>query len=117
RHLRRLSESPRLLDVGCGNGGFGAQMRAFGWRGLGVDIDSKALERARAAGVPVRQTTIEQLDPTEVGEFDAVTFDHVIEHIPEPVSLLRHAFRLLRPGGLVWIGTPNLEAASHRYFR
>jgi SAM-dependent methyltransferase len=51
-----------------------------------------------------------------VGTFDAVTLSHSIEHVHEPDELLAAAFELLRPGGQLFVETPNLDAVAHRHF-
>jgi SAM-dependent methyltransferase len=119
REIRHLPATPggRLLDVGCGSGAFLAQMAALGWRAEGVDPDPAAVAGAREAGVHVTQGTLTDLDrPEQAGAFDAVTLSHVIEHVHDPTDDLRRIHRLLRPGGLLWIATPNLEALGHRHF-
>jgi SAM-dependent methyltransferase len=120
REIRHLPALPggRLLDVGCGSGDFLAQMSALGWRTEGVDPDPAAVAGARAAGLDVTEGTLAELDDAEhAGAFDAITLSHVIEHLHEPAAELRRIRRLLRPGGLLWIATPNLEGLGHRRFR
>jgi SAM-dependent methyltransferase len=52
----------------------------------------------------------------EPAAFDAVTLNHVLEHLPDPLAALREVFRVLKPGGLLSIATPNLHSAGHRRF-
>jgi SAM-dependent methyltransferase len=119
REIRHLPATPggRLLDVGSGSGEFVAQMAALGWRAEGVEPDPAAVASAREAGLPVTQGTLSDLDPAEHADaFDAVTLSHVIEHLHDPAEDLRRIRPLLRPGGLLWIATPNLEALGLRRF-
>jgi SAM-dependent methyltransferase len=119
RELRHLPATAggRLLDVGSGSGAFLAQMEALGWRAEGIDPDPAAVAGARAAGLEVARGTLRDLDNEEhAAAFDAVTLSHVIEHLHDPVGDLRILSRLLRPGGLLWIATPNLEALGLRRF-
>jgi SAM-dependent methyltransferase len=119
REVRHLPATPggRLLDVGCGSGAFVAQMSALGWRAEGIDPDPTAVAGAREAGLRVEQGTLADVDAREhAGSFDAMTFSHVIEHLHEPAADLRRVYLLLRPGGLLWIATPNLEALGRRRF-
>jgi SAM-dependent methyltransferase len=117
RHLPHDSPRPRLLDVGCASGEFMLQMRALGWEVHGMDIDGAALEQARAAGLSVVEGTLESpAGVAAAGGFDALTLAHVIEHLPDPVAALRRARDLLRPGGLLWVATPNLRSLAHRMF-
>ena len=117
RHLRRDAPAPRLLDVGCASGEFLLQMRALGWDVQGMDIDDTALEQARRAGLRAYHGTLEQPSKAlAAGGFDAVTLNHVLEHLPDPVAALDSARRLLRPGGVLWVATPNLRSLAHRLF-
>jgi SAM-dependent methyltransferase len=119
REIRHLPATPggRLLDVGCGSGAFLAQMADLGWRTQGIDPDPAAVAGARQAGLNVTQGTLADLDPEEhAGAFDAITLSHVIEHLHDPAGDLRRINLLLRPGGLLWIATPNLEALGLRRF-
>jgi len=109
--------TPRLLDVGCGSGALLARMRARGWEAEGIDIDSGALRLARAARLPVRHATLSDLGTERpLRRFDVIVLDHVLEHLHDPVASLRAARQLLRPGGVLWLATPNLTALGHRSF-
>jgi 2-polyprenyl-3-methyl-5-hydroxy-6-metoxy-1,4-benzoquinol methylase len=116
RELRSLPLEGRLLDIGCGNGHFVAEATAAGWRAAGIDLDAQAVSAGRAAGLDVALETIEARTAREPGAYDAVTLSHVIEHVPDPLAFLRHAYALLRPGGSIWVATPNLESDGHRAF-
>jgi SAM-dependent methyltransferase len=119
REIRHLPARPggRLLDVGCGSGAFVRTMAELGWRAEGIDPDPAAVASARAAGLAVTAGTLEAIDDSEHGgAYDAITFSHVIEHLHDPAADLERARRLLRPGGMLWIATPNLESLGHRRF-
>jgi SAM-dependent methyltransferase len=119
REIRHLPATPggRLLDVGCGSGAFVARMAELGWRAEGIDPDPTAVAGAREAGLNVKQGMVADLAPAEHdGVFDAVTLSHVIEHLHDPAGDLRRIRDLLRPGGMLWIATPNLEALGRRRF-
>jgi glycosyltransferase involved in cell wall biosynthesis/2-polyprenyl-3-methyl-5-hydroxy-6-metoxy-1,4-benzoquinol methylase len=115
RHLPRPPGRPRLLDVGCGNGGFLRDMRDAGWEVAGIDPDPAAVATARATGADVREGLLGP-DTFAPGSFDAVTLSHVIEHLPDPAETLAICHGLLKPGGVLWIATPNLESVGHRRF-
>jgi 2-polyprenyl-3-methyl-5-hydroxy-6-metoxy-1,4-benzoquinol methylase len=115
RHLKSLSSPSRLLDVGCGNGDFLAQMKDCGWIVHGIDPDPVAVRRARDRGVPVDEGFLTN-DMFSHGDFDAVTLNHVVEHMHDPLEAFRNCWRILRPGGVLWIETPNLASAGYALF-
>lgn len=107
-----------LLDVGCGNGGFLARMQKLGWTGTGVDFDAKAIGHAKKRYGSSLTFMHTDLAGAGFGEntFDALTMSHVIEHVPDPVSLLAQARRVLKPGGRAVITTPNIKSHGHKKF-
>jgi SAM-dependent methyltransferase len=115
RHLRLPEGRPRLLDVGCGEGEFLAEMQSLGWSVEGLDPSADAVAVAQARGVPASQATLTEalLEP---GVFDAITFRLVFEHLRDPVAALTACRRAQKPRGVVWIATPSLDAEAHRAF-
>lgn len=110
------AQGARLLDVGCGNGDFLDRMRRQGWAGEGLDVDADAVKQARAKhGLNVHVGSLEDLR-FPGASFDAVTMNHVIEHVRDPVSLLRECLRVLKAGGRLAAVTPNLAGLGHRRF-
>lgn len=113
RHrLQRLEEilgdqGRRILDVGCGAGYFLESAMARSWDVLGVEPSNQAVEFARSLGVTVRQGFFDAELATEIGSFDAVYLQHVLEHVPQPRNVLELIRGLLRPGGGVCIVVPN----------
>lgn len=107
----------RLLDVGCGNGQFLAQMRDLGWEILGVEPDREAARIAKEQlGNHVITGTLEEASLPEKS-FDAITLYHVMEHVHDPVALLRECNRVLKPGGKLVVVTPNIGSFGHKVFR
>ncbi|MBY0484913.1 class I SAM-dependent methyltransferase [Nitrosomonas sp.] len=105
----------RLLEVGCGNGKRLARMRDLGWDVTGQEIDPMASEYVREEkGIPVHLGPLETMDTP--GEFDVVILSHVIEHVHDPVALLRMCHRLLKKNGLLVLLTPNVLSYGHRRF-
>jgi 2-polyprenyl-3-methyl-5-hydroxy-6-metoxy-1,4-benzoquinol methylase len=111
------SPAARLLDVGCGSGTYMKLMRDLGWQVRGVELDEGAVKTARKAKLDVRQGTMDDLDPELDGLFDVITVGHVIEHTHDPIAALTAARGVLKPGGTLWIGTPNLGSLGARLFR
>ena len=106
----------KLLDLGCGNGLFLSMMRELGWEVMGVEPDGQAVEIARERfGLSVHEGTLkEAYFPNDT--FDAITMNHVIEHIWGPISTLQECRRVLKPGGRLVVVTPNIESLGHRLF-
>jgi SAM-dependent methyltransferase len=105
----------RLLDVGSGSGDFLLRMRARGWNVLGVEPDPVAAAAARDKDLDVRDGMLADAEfPDDT--FDAIVLSHVIEHVHDPVALLRECGRVLRPGGVLVLMTPNLTSVGHRRF-
>jgi len=103
-----------LLDIGCGNGDYLRIAAQIGWQVTGLDPDPQAA--ALDSGLNVRKGGLPETGlPAEA--FDMITLNHVVEHLHDPVASLREVFRLLKPGGRVWIATPNLESYSHLRFQ
>jgi SAM-dependent methyltransferase len=104
-----------LLEVGCGSGEFLAGMRERGWKTLGVDVDPGAVEAARSRGLDVKRGGLSRLElPSDLA--DAVVLSHVIEHVHDPIGLLVECGRVLKPGGLLVVTTPNGGARGHCRF-
>jgi 2-polyprenyl-3-methyl-5-hydroxy-6-metoxy-1,4-benzoquinol methylase len=104
---RLLPAEGRMLDIGCGTGGLIRTFSALapGWRLAGHDLDSRHRESVlRIRGVE-RYYTGPVADIRD--RFDLITMQHVLEHIPDPVDLLRHVRELLNPGGLLFVQVPN----------
>ena len=116
RYLPKLDGRPKsVLDIGCGSGGWLSFARDAGWIAHGADPDRSAVRVAQSQGLDVRVGDINAW--TDVaGRMDAVTMSHVIEHVHDPFAVLTKAFKLLRPGGQLYVETPNIDAGSHAAF-
>ena len=116
RHLPRpLTGNNRLLDFGCGNGKYLDQARQMGWTVTGVDLDPQAVAAAKSRGLEASTQSLADL--VRAGrQFDYITACHVIEHLFDPADMLAECFKLLRPGGRLWIDTPNIEALGHHRY-
>jgi 2-polyprenyl-3-methyl-5-hydroxy-6-metoxy-1,4-benzoquinol methylase len=106
----------RVLDVGCGSGLWLMLMRQLGWRVEGVDFDDQSVSLARQQGLTIHHGSVEQ-QKFATNSFDAVTLNHVIEHVPDPVRTLTECARILRPGGQLVLSTPSGSALGHRIFK
>jgi SAM-dependent methyltransferase len=109
------SRPGRLLDVGCGRGDLAEWFGARGWQVAGVEPAEQAARQAAGRGIDVHIGTLDDARFAP-GSFDAVTFNHALEHVPDPLVTLRQTAELLRPGGLVAISVPNFGAWQRRTF-
>jgi 2-polyprenyl-3-methyl-5-hydroxy-6-metoxy-1,4-benzoquinol methylase len=110
-----MRPSGKLLDIGCGNGRFLAVMSALGWQVHGIEPDERSAEIARQeSGAQIGPA----LDATQYpgAYFDVITMNHALEHVADPVQVLRRCFGLCRPGGLIGVVVPNWRALGHRLF-
>jgi 2-polyprenyl-3-methyl-5-hydroxy-6-metoxy-1,4-benzoquinol methylase len=107
----------KLLDVGCGNGQFLDRMRELGWGVIGVEPDKQAAKVARERlGLSIHEGLLEKIAfPDET--FDAVTMNHVVEHLPDPINTLRECHRILKKGGRLVVTVPNIESLGHHLCR
>lgn len=106
----------RLLEIGFGTGEALSELRHMGWEVQGVDFDAQAVEIARLRyGLDVRLGSLENQRYSS-NHFDVVTMSHVIEHMHDPVALLKECHRILKPDGVIIVITPNVNSLSHRLF-
>jgi len=98
----------RLLDVGIGTGAFLTLARARGWRVAGTEISAYAVKTGLGHDLDVVEGEIWDA-AFPAGAFDVVTCWHVLEHVRDPRRVLEEALRVLRPGGWLFVATPNVE--------
>lgn len=111
--IELLTGPGALLDVGCSLGYFLEAAASRGWSAAGVDISRHATREARCLGFDVRTGTLEQAGYPEA-MFDCVSMWDVLEHVAAPVAHMLEVRRILKPGGIAAIGTPNI---AHIRFR
>jgi 2-polyprenyl-6-hydroxyphenyl methylase/3-demethylubiquinone-9 3-methyltransferase len=103
----------KILDAGCGGGILSEAMAVQGGRVTGIDMGEGPIEAARAhrklSGLSIEylQTTPEELARSHVGRFDIVTCMELLEHVPDPQSVVGACGRLSKPGGDVFFSTIN----------
>jgi len=102
---------PRLLDVGAGLGVFPHAVKAMGWECVAIDPDARAVEHMNErVGVRAIQGDFMTVGLDE--RFDIVTFNKVLEHVPDPITMLKRAVRFLADGGFVYLELPDGEMAA-----
>ena len=109
----------RVLDVGCGGGILADAMARKNANVLGIDLASKALKvaqlhalEAQTQGVEYREISAEALAAELPGSFDVVTCMEMLEHVPDPASVVRACSTLVKPGGHVFFSTINRNAKA-----
>jgi SAM-dependent methyltransferase len=106
----------RLLDFGCGSGTYLASMRRLGWQVTGVDISVAAVQRARTElGLHALAGTLPHVGLRH-DAFDLITMWQSLEHVHQPLQVLREARRLLVPGGRLVVSVPNIDSLPFRWF-
>jgi 2-polyprenyl-6-hydroxyphenyl methylase/3-demethylubiquinone-9 3-methyltransferase len=109
----------RVLDVGCGGGILADSMARKGANVLGIDLATKALRvaqlhalEAQTEGVQYREISAEALAAEQPGSFDVVTCMEMLEHVPDPSSVVKACAALVKPGGYVFFSTINRSAKA-----
>ena len=106
----------RLLDFGCGSGSFLRRMHEEGWDVVGIDSSPTVVARIRVEmGLRALAGSLPhpELSPAS---FDVITMWQVLEHVHQPLEVLREARRLLETGGRLVISVPNIESKPFRWF-
>lgn len=118
RLLERLLPAGKILDVGCGDGRFLLALDPARYERTGVDHAAPVLDSVRSRISDLRLIAGDlHTAGLEQGSFDAVTFWHALEHMPDPRRVLRRAAALLKSGGLLVVSLPNLQSIQARLFR
>lgn len=105
--IEALTGKGRLLDVGCNIGLSLAVAKERGWEPVGIELSPQAADYGRRHfGVEIIETPLEEAAFPD-GAFAAVAMYHVLEHILDPMRLLKETARVLRPGGVLYASVPN----------
>jgi 2-polyprenyl-6-hydroxyphenyl methylase / 3-demethylubiquinone-9 3-methyltransferase len=112
----------RVLDVGCGGGILADAMARKDAQVLGIDLAQKPLKVAQlhaiealTAGVEYREVSVEALAAEQPVAFDVVTCMEMLEHVPDPASVVRACAQLVKPGGWVFFSTINRNPKSFAF--
>jgi 2-polyprenyl-6-hydroxyphenyl methylase/3-demethylubiquinone-9 3-methyltransferase len=109
----------RVLDVGCGGGILADSMARSGADVLGIDLSTKALKvaqlhalEAQTPHIQYREVSAEDIAAEQPGSFDVVTCMEMLEHVPDPASVVRACSALVKPGGWVFFSTIHRNAKA-----
>jgi len=111
----------RVLDVGCGGGILAESMAALGGQVTGIDMGEAPLSVARLHGlesgisVAYEQSTADAYAARHAGMFDVVTCMEMLEHVPDPASVIAACARLAKPGGAIFFSTINRNPKSYLF--
>ncbi len=114
-------EGAEVLDVGCGGGILAEAMARRGARVTGIDLSEKALRVAElhlhesSLSIHYQKTSVEDHALAHAETFDVVTCMELLEHVPDPASMVAACARLVRPGGQVFFSTINRNPKSYLF--
>ncbi len=107
--VKKFCKSDKLLDVGTGDGHFLKVAKTANFNIWGTEISPAAVRAAKNLyGLDIHLTEIENAN-FEENSFDVITIWHVIEHVKNPLELLKKVYNLSKPGAVVFVATPNLD--------
>lgn len=112
-------EGKRVVDVGCGGGILSEGLARAGAEVVGIDLAEELLDVAKShadeSGIEIdyRRISAEALAEAESDSFDIVTCMEMLEHVPEPVSVVRACAKLVKPGGRVFFSTLNRKLKAY----
>ncbi|MDH3975267.1 MAG: class I SAM-dependent methyltransferase [Deltaproteobacteria bacterium] len=111
----RYASSGYTLDIGCNTGEVAVRLSHLGFSSSGIDINKTIMNRLRSTypGVRWYSGLIEDLI-SNIGKYDVITLYHVLEHIAEPVELLKRIDKALNPKGILIIEVPNVSGLHAR---
>jgi 2-polyprenyl-6-hydroxyphenyl methylase / 3-demethylubiquinone-9 3-methyltransferase len=110
-----------ILDVGCGGGILSESMAELGAKVTGIDMSEKALNVAKShlqegeLAIDYQQSTAEDFAKTHIEEFDIVTCLEMLEHVPDPASVINACTKMVKPGGGLFFSTINRNIKAYLF--
>lgn len=120
-HKAKGLKDKTIIDIGCGGGILSDSMAALGAKVTGIDMGEAPLSVAKlhqlesGQQVEYRQITAEEIAEEKTGQFDVVTCMEMIEHVPDPASVIAACSKLVKPGGDVFFSTINRTAKAFAF--
>ncbi|MBS3113289.1 class I SAM-dependent methyltransferase [Candidatus Woesearchaeota archaeon] len=103
------NKSGKLLDVGCSEGKFIIEYQKKGFECEGIDISDKAIENGKRRGLDIKKVDITQKLPYKDETFDIICCGQVLEHVLDPLPVVRDMHRILKKNGNLIITVPNIN--------
>lgn len=114
KSFEKFRQTGKLLDIGFGEGGLLTVAEKNGWQCFGTELSPQSLKYGEERNWKVSSDALNDGRFTKEG-FDVVTLVELIEHVPNPDDFLQTAYSMLRPGGLLYLTTPNTRSINQRW--
>jgi SAM-dependent methyltransferase len=98
--------NPMVMDVGCGNGAFLDLVTRLGAKTYGTEINEASADEAAKRGHKIFRCLLEDV-PNDIGMFDFISMFQVLEHVPDPLQVVKTALEMISPGGQLLLAVPN----------
>jgi len=116
--IKDLDFPHTVLDVGAGIGVFPSVMKSHGWSVSAIEPDIRTADHLREeVGITAISEDFLRLNIAEIGKFSLITFNKVLEHLEDPISLLSHAKQFLANNGICYLEVPDVRASTESYLR
>ncbi|MCB2171309.1 class I SAM-dependent methyltransferase [archaeon] len=114
--LSLFPSPPRtVLDVGCGTGMLAGLLSEAGYKVVGIDLSDVAVQKCRARGIEAYQQDLAEKLQFSDNTFDCILMSEVIEHLVDPIQVLKELRRVLKINGVMVITTPNSSFITRRF--
>jgi 2-polyprenyl-3-methyl-5-hydroxy-6-metoxy-1,4-benzoquinol methylase len=111
--LESYGSGKKVLDVGCGNGSFVSIALEVGYEVKGIELSQAAVDIARSFDLPVYKLDFFSKQIKE-SSYDVISMFEVLEHLKDPIGFLVRAEQVVKPGGLIYLTTPNYNSLDRR---
>ena len=113
--ISKFQNSGKALEIGCSTGLMLSLLKDKGWDVLGIEISSTAAKVAKDRGIEVMTVPFEKANLNE--KFDLIILNHTLEHLKDPLEVLKKAKSLLKPKGNIYLDFPNFESLGAKILK
>lgn len=114
KKIKKEKKEIRVLDIGCGSGLITKEIKRLGYSVKGLDFSSEAVNKASQNGIDAKVCNLDEGIIEEDSQFDVVWAGDIIEHVFDPMGLLKEMNRVLKKGGVTIISIPNDVGLNNR---